>query len=81
MFKFMNLLGITATPLEPYVSPEEVAREAQELQDKKIWLAILITLLAAEIIFAVVYPKIKAKRKAKAAETAQRKKKHSKKKK
>ncbi len=73
MFNFMNLLGITATPPEPWVSPEEIAREAQELQEKKIWLVVLIVLLIAEIVFAVAYPKIKAKRKAKSTQKAERK--------
>ncbi len=72
MFNLMNLLAVTVDEQKPYISPEELAREAQELQSKKIWLAILIILLAAEIFFAVVYPKIKAKRKEKSMQNAER---------
>ncbi len=78
MFNLINLLAITAEGQAPYVSPEELAEQAKNVQDKKIWLVILIVLLAAEIIFAVIYPKIKARRAAEKEKRARRHK-HSKK--
>ncbi len=73
MFNLMNLLAITASQQEPYLSPEEIAQKAQELQDKKIWLTILIVLLLVEIFLAVGYPKLKEKRRKKEEKKAERK--------
>lgn len=80
MFNLMNLLAIGVTDSSSGLTAEEIAQQTQELQDKKIWLAILIVLLIVEIIVAVAIPRIKKQRAEKAEQKAKRKPRHSKKK-
>lgn len=55
-----EMLKTLAIGVESQVSQQEIdelARQAQEAQDKKIWIIILCVFLAIEIIAAVVLPK------------------------
>lgn len=61
------MLAIGITDSSSGLSTEQIAQQTQELQDKKIWLAILLVLLAVEIFVAVAVPKIKKSRAEKAA--------------
>lgn len=77
MSEFFNMLAIGVTDSSSGLSAEQIAQQAQELQDKKLWLAILIVLLVIELIVAVGIPrykKNKAEKKAKQLERHPKKK-------
>ena len=62
MSEFFNMLAIGVTDSSSGLTAEQIAQQAQELQDKKIWLAILVALLVIELIVAVGIPKYKKKK-------------------
>lgn len=62
MSDFFNMLAIGVTDSSSGLTAEQIAQQAQEAQDKKIWLAILIVLLVVELFVAVGVPKIKKNR-------------------
>lgn len=55
-----DMLKTLAIEVESYVDVqtiEEMERLAAEAREKKMWIIILLVILAAELVFALVFPK------------------------
>lgn len=56
------MLAIGVTDSSSGLTAEQIAQQAQELQEKNLWLAILVALLVIELIVAVGIPRYKKKK-------------------
>lgn len=85
MFDTLNTLAITVEEHIDKETVEELARQAAEQKEKTMWIIILCIALAAELIFAFVFPKfikkIQARKDAENLRKAERKRIQSKRKK
>ncbi len=73
MFEALKTLAIG---VESHITTEEAeaaARLAQENQEKTFWIIVLAIFLAAELFFAVIFPKYLKKYKEKQAQKAENK--------
>ncbi len=57
MFEMLKTLAIGVESQISQQEVDELARQAQEAQDKKLWIILLCIFLVVEIIAAVVLPK------------------------
>lgn len=61
MSDMLKTLAIEVTQHIDKETLEELARQAAEAKEKKMWIIILCIALAAELIFVVGFPKIQKK--------------------
>lgn len=73
MFETLKALAIGVESQITAEEAEVAARLAQEAKDKTMWIILLVVFLAAELIFASVFPKCLKKYKEKKAKEAEEK--------